>query len=61
MIAVDLNRDGRPDILVDAPGIAYFNDGSGKKFNPCYSATARERSTAWPRAMWMATDGRMLW
>jgi hypothetical protein len=37
MIAVDLNRDGRPDILVgyvDAPGIAYFNDGSGKKFQP---------------------------
>jgi hypothetical protein len=37
MIAVDLNRDGRPDILVgyvDAPGIAYFNDGSGKNYQP---------------------------
>ncbi|HEY6386675.1 MAG TPA: VCBS repeat-containing protein [Candidatus Acidoferrum sp.] len=37
MIAVDLHRDGLPDILVgyvDAPGIAYFNDGSGKKFQP---------------------------
>jgi FG-GAP-like repeat len=35
MIAVDLNRDGRSDILVgyvDAPGMAYFNDGTGKKF-----------------------------
>jgi len=33
MIAADLNRDGRPEILVgyvEAPGIAYFNEGTGK-------------------------------
>jgi hypothetical protein len=37
MIAADLNRDGRPDIIVgyvDAPGVVYFNDGTGKKYNP---------------------------
>jgi FG-GAP-like repeat len=37
MLAADLNRDGRPEILVgyvDAPGVVYFNDGTGKKFQP---------------------------
>ncbi len=35
MIAVDLNRDHRPEIIVgyvDAPGAVYFNDGTGKKY-----------------------------
>jgi hypothetical protein len=35
MIAADLNRDGRPEILVGyvgAPGVVYFNDGTGKKY-----------------------------
>ena len=34
MIAADLNRDGRPEILVgyvNALGVIYFNDGTGKK------------------------------
>jgi hypothetical protein len=37
MIAADLNRDGRPEIIVgyvDAPGVVYFNDGTGKKYEP---------------------------
>ena len=37
MLAADLNRDGRPEIIVgyvEAPGVAYFNDGTGKKFQP---------------------------
>jgi hypothetical protein len=37
MIAADLNGDHRPDILVgyvDAPGVVYFNDGTGKKYRP---------------------------
>ncbi len=37
MIAADLNRDHRPEILVgyvDAPGVIYFNDGTGKKYQP---------------------------
>jgi hypothetical protein len=36
-IAADLNRDCRPDVLVgygDAPGVIYFNDGTGKKYQP---------------------------
>jgi hypothetical protein len=35
MIAADLNRTHRPDILVgyvDAPGRIYFNDGTGMKY-----------------------------
>jgi hypothetical protein len=35
MIAADLNRDGKPEIIVGyvgAPGIAYFNDGTGKNY-----------------------------
>lgn len=34
MIAADLNADHRPEILVgyvDAPGVVYFNDGTGRK------------------------------
>jgi len=37
MIATDLNRDGRPDILVgyvEAPGVAYFNNGTGQSYRP---------------------------
>lgn len=37
MIAADLNRDGRPEIIVGyvgAPGVVYFNDGTGKKYEP---------------------------
>jgi hypothetical protein len=37
MIAADLNRDGRAEIIVgyvDAPGIIYFNDGTGKRYRP---------------------------
>ena len=37
MIAADLNRDGRPEILVgyvEAPGVVYFNDGTGRKHQP---------------------------
>jgi hypothetical protein len=33
MIAADLNRGGKPEIVVGhvgAPGIVYFNDGTGK-------------------------------
>lgn len=37
MIAADLNGDRRPEILVgyvEAPGVAYFNDGTGMKYQP---------------------------
>ncbi|HEY3616437.1 MAG TPA: VCBS repeat-containing protein [Candidatus Sulfotelmatobacter sp.] len=37
MMAADLNRDGRPEIIVgyvEAPGVIYFNDGSGKRYQP---------------------------
>ena len=37
MIAADLNRDHRPEIVVgyvNAPGIVYFNTGTGKKYQP---------------------------
>jgi hypothetical protein len=36
-IAADLNGDRRPEILVgyvEAPGVAYFNDGTGMKYQP---------------------------
>jgi hypothetical protein len=35
MIAADLNRDGKPEIIVgyvEAPGAIYFNDGTGRKY-----------------------------
>jgi len=35
MIATDLNRDGRPEIIVgyvEAPGVIYFNEGTGMKY-----------------------------
>jgi hypothetical protein len=35
MIAAYLNRDGKPEIIVGyvgAPGIIYFNDGTGKNY-----------------------------
>ena len=35
MIAADLNGDGHPDLIVgyvDAPGVIYYNDGTGKHF-----------------------------
>lgn len=35
MTAADLNGDGRVDLVVgyvDAPGVVYYNDGSGKTF-----------------------------
>jgi len=35
MTAADLNRDGKPEIIVgyvNAPGAVYFNDGTGRKF-----------------------------
>jgi hypothetical protein len=35
MLAADLNKDGKPEIIVgyvDAPGAIYFNDGTGKKY-----------------------------
>ena len=35
MLAVDLNRDDKPDIAVGyvhAPGVIYFNSGDGKHF-----------------------------
>ena len=37
MIAADLNGDHRPEILVgyvEAPGVVYFNDGTGTKYQP---------------------------
>jgi hypothetical protein len=37
MIAADLNRDGRSEIIVgyvEAPGVVYFNDGTGKQYHP---------------------------
>jgi hypothetical protein len=37
MIAADLNGDHRPEILVgyvDAPGVIYFNDGTGRRYQP---------------------------
>ena len=35
MVAADLNRDGKPEIIVgnvNAPGAIYYNDGSGRKY-----------------------------
>src|SRR5260370_41852064 len=35
MIAADLNRDGRPEVVVgyvEAPGGVYFNDGKGRQY-----------------------------
>jgi hypothetical protein len=35
MIAADLNKDGKPEIIVgyvNAPGAIYFNDGTGRKY-----------------------------
>jgi len=35
MLAADLNKDGKPDIIVGyvhAPGAIYFNDGTGRKY-----------------------------
>ena len=35
MIAADLNKDRRPEIIVgyvNAPGAIYYNDGTGHKF-----------------------------
>ena len=54
MIAADLNGDHRPEILVGyvkAPGVVYFNEGTGKKFSRFRSATDRARSTAWRPAI----------
>jgi len=37
MIGADLNGDQRPEILVGyvkAPGVVYFNDGTGKNYQP---------------------------
>jgi hypothetical protein len=37
MIATDLNRDGRPEIVVgyvEAPGVVYFNSGTGRQYQP---------------------------
>jgi hypothetical protein len=36
MLAVDLNGDGHPDLIVgytDAPGVIYYNDGRGRHFD----------------------------
>jgi FG-GAP-like repeat len=36
MLAADLNKDGKPEIIVgyvNAPGAIYFNDGTGRKYN----------------------------
>ena len=36
MISVDLNGDGRPDLIVgyvNAPGVIYYNDGTGRNFD----------------------------
>jgi hypothetical protein len=36
MLAADLNKDGRSEIIVGyvgAPGAIYFNDGSGRKYS----------------------------
>jgi FG-GAP-like repeat len=36
MIAADLNGDARPDLIVgyvDGPGVVYYNDGTGRKFD----------------------------
>ncbi|MGC4049531.1 MAG: VCBS repeat-containing protein [Paludibaculum sp.] len=35
MHAADLNGDGRPDLVVgyvNAPGVIYYNDGTGRRF-----------------------------
>jgi hypothetical protein len=36
MLTADLNRDGKPEIIVgyvQAPGVIYFNDGTGRKYH----------------------------
>lgn len=38
MLSADLNGDGHPDLIVgyvDAPGVVYYNDGTGRTFRAC--------------------------
>jgi len=54
MTAVDLNQGGRPEMLVgyvNAPGVAYFNDGTEGSISQCPSVTVREPSTQWRQAI----------
>jgi len=44
MVAADLNRDRRPDMVVGyvhAAGSEYFNDGAGKRFQHKQEPTNR--------------------
>jgi hypothetical protein len=44
MVAADLNRDRRPDMVVGyvhAAGVVYFNDGAGKRFQQEQERTNR--------------------
>jgi hypothetical protein len=64
MLVVDLNRDGKPELMVGyvgSPGAVYFNDGKGRKYQRVPFGDSRARFTAWRRPISMATVIRILW
>jgi hypothetical protein len=64
MIAADLNRDHRPEIIVgyvNAPGVFISTTALERNISLCHSGMARERSMAWRQAIWTGTVGRMSW
>jgi hypothetical protein len=74
MIAADLNRDRWPEIVVgyvDAPGVVYFNDGTGRHFRPMpfgdgkgtiYGMAAGDlNGDGWPDVVVARSDAPCFW